>query len=106
MKSKLTKMYHEFDDRSYEMEPCTLRILCLCGSCNPAKKIVPAENWRVNLTPGLVLKPIYYYYSSSFAISCFFSNAVSSVLHFGQLMFVYNIILLIYLNETKFFMKT
>ena len=44
-KSRLTKMYHEFFDRSYnEMEPCTWRILPLCGSCNPAKTIVPAEN--------------------------------------------------------------
>ena len=44
-KSRLTKMYHEFFDSGYnKMEPCTWRILCLCGSCNPAKKIVPAEN--------------------------------------------------------------
>ena len=38
-KARLTKMYNEFFDRSYnEMEPCTWRILCPCGSCNLPKK--------------------------------------------------------------------
>ena len=44
-KSRLTKIYHKFFDRSYNvMEPCSWRVLCLCGSCKAAKKFVPAEN--------------------------------------------------------------
>ena len=62
-KSRSTKMHHEIFDRGYnEMQPCTWRNLCFCGSCNPAKKIVPAENWNLNFTSGLVLKPVFYYY--------------------------------------------
>ena len=43
-KQFLTKLYKDYFKTNYtEAESCTWRILCSCGSCNPAKKIVPHE---------------------------------------------------------------
>ena len=47
-KKLLTEMYQNYFHRSYnELDSCTWRILCNCGICNPMKKLVPNENWRV-----------------------------------------------------------
>ena len=44
-KKQLTESYFNYFENSYnQLDTCTWRVLCSCGSCNPYQKLMPAEN--------------------------------------------------------------